>query len=227
MEANKENVSCNHVMLLPDKSKAKFRNLFKQFCFTRKKVSESELLHHSIPQEEHKSKFLHRGLIFVSVFIQIVLKHLAKPLKIFQHFLEDSLNHGVPQRDSEKYYTLLGFSDYRLDLDKTLKREDSKYYPALLMMACKWNLWTFTIFAMCTTQAFLCQEKNPDGDVIVVAFRGISMFVADDWSTDFDFSWVKIDGMGKGHMGFMMALGINKFSQFDEDYLGNFLWFLA
>ncbi|KAL2906280.1 NADH dehydrogenase [ubiquinone] 1 alpha subcomplex assembly factor 3 [Bienertia sinuspersici] len=191
MRANKENVTCNHVMLLPDKNKAKFGNLFKEFCFSRKKVSECELLNHSIPEEEHESKFIHKGMIFISIFIQIVLKHLSKPLKIFQHFLEDSLNYGVTQRDSEKYYTLLGFLDPRLDLDKTLKRGDSKYYPSLAMMASKLAYENKAFQHKCTTQAFLCREKNPDGDVIVVAFRGTSMFVAEDWSTDFDFSWLR------------------------------------
>ncbi|KAL2906274.1 Lipase [Bienertia sinuspersici] len=245
MEANKENVTCNHVMLLPDKNKAKFRNLFKEFCDTKEKITKIELLSHSIQEEGHESKFIHRGMIFVSIFIQIVLKHLSKPLKIFQHLLEDSLNYGVPQRDSEKYYTLLGFLDPRLDLDKTLKRGDSKYYPSLAMMASKLayenkavinatvtNRWKMEFVDFynfynefqhkCTTKAFLCREKSPDGDVIVVAFRGTSMFVAEDWSTDFDFSWVKIDGMGKGHMGFMMALGLNKFFKNDDDYLGDF-----
>ncbi|KAL2906275.1 Lipase [Bienertia sinuspersici] len=234
MRANKENVTC-HVMLLPDKNKAKFGNLFKEFVLVGK----------NIPEEEHESKFIHKGMIYISIFIQIVLKHLSKPLKIFQHFLEDSLNYGVTQRDSEKYYTLLGCLDPRLDLDKTLKRGDSKYYPSLAMMASKLayenkavinaaitNHWKMEFLEFynfynefqhkCTTQAFLCREKNSDGDVIVVAFRGTSMFVAEDWSTDFDFSWVKIDGMGKGHMGFMMALGLNKFSKNHDDYLGDF-----
>lgn len=73
-----------------------------------------------------------------------------------------------------------------------------------------------------TTQAFIFQQRNIDNDMIIVTFRGTSMFVADDWSTDFDFSWIKIDGMGKAHMGFMIALGLTKFSNNDQDLLGDF-----
>ena len=73
-----------------------------------------------------------------------------------------------------------------------------------------------------TTQAFIFQQQNIDNDMIIVTFRGTSMFVADDWSTDFDFSWIKIDGMGKAHMGFMIALGLTKFSNNEHDLLGDF-----
>ncbi|CAO2830896.1 unnamed protein product [Amaranthus hypochondriacus] len=74
-----------------------------------------------------------------------------------------------------------------------------------------------------TTQAFIMCERNTKGDKIIVAFRGTSPFDADDWSTDFDFSWCKIDGMGKTHMGFMIALGLQKYyHEDDSDKLGDY-----
>ncbi|KAL2906251.1 Lipase [Bienertia sinuspersici] len=75
-----------------------------------------------------------------------------------------------------------------------------------------------------TTQVFICGEKNLDGDIIVVAyaFRGTSMFVAHEWSTDFDFSWIEFDGIRKAHVGFIIDLCLNKYSHKDEDYLGDF-----
>ncbi|KAL2906250.1 putative feruloyl esterase A [Bienertia sinuspersici] len=244
MEAIKDHVSSGHVMLLPDKNEAKFGKLLHQFIFTFKNVSESELLHSKIPRDEHESKFLHRGMIFVSIFIQIALRYISKPLKIIQFFFEGILNLGAP-RDSEKYYSAVGHSDSRLDLDKKLKRGHPNYYPALAMMASKLSYENKAVIKKAvtkhwkmefvesynfynefqnkfTTQAFICREKNLDGDIIVVAFRGTSMFTADDWSTDFDFSWIEFDGIGKAHMGFMIALGLNKYSRKDEDYLGDF-----
>lgn len=73
-----------------------------------------------------------------------------------------------------------------------------------------------------TTQAFIMLEETEEDDKIIVAFRGTSPFDADDWSTDFDFSWCKVDGMGKIHMGFMVALGLQKYFPEDEDYYGYF-----
>jgi hypothetical protein len=61
---------------------------------------------------------------------------------------------------------------------------------------------------MHSTQAFICMDKPTDANAVVVAFRGTEAFDTYDWSTDFDFSWVKLPGLGGVHLGFLEALGL-------------------
>lgn len=61
---------------------------------------------------------------------------------------------------------------------------------------------------MKSTQAFVFMDKAEDANAVVVSFRGTEPFSGYDWSTDIDFSWVTIEGLGGVHLGFLEALGL-------------------
>ncbi|KAG9447854.1 hypothetical protein H6P81_013982 [Aristolochia fimbriata] len=65
------------------------------------------------------------------------------------------------------------------------------------------------------TQAFICMDGEQNAERIVVAFRGTEPFEANDWATDIDLSWLSMGPMGRAHLGFMKALGL----QNQKDYL--------
>ncbi|PSS18161.1 Lipase [Actinidia chinensis var. chinensis] len=59
-----------------------------------------------------------------------------------------------------------------------------------------------------STQVFILCDKPKDANLILISFRGTEPFDANDWSTDFDYSWYEIPKLGKVHMGFLEALGL-------------------
>ncbi|PIA39813.1 hypothetical protein AQUCO_02600342v1 [Aquilegia coerulea] len=64
------------------------------------------------------------------------------------------------------------------------------------------------------TQAFICCDRKENAQLIIVAFRGTEPFSGKDWATDLDLSWMSMGEMGRAHVGFMKALGL----QDEKDY---------
>ncbi|RWR76987.1 Phospholipase A1-IIbeta [Cinnamomum micranthum f. kanehirae] len=86
------------------------------------------------------------------------------------------------------------------------------------------NLWKmhFVQFFKCWnefeesgTYAYIFCDRSVDANLIVVSFRGTEPFDAKDWMADFELSWIKMGKMGRAHLGFMKAMGI----QDERDYL--------
>lgn len=251
--AAKESASNRHVTLLPDGiEKVTLINLIKEFMFSPS-ISQSNLLQHNIPKDEeskylHRNMiFLSLLILRVLKFLANPLKNFGSAI---EDFLNGILFLRKEERsmyeNSDGFISFIGQIDTRMELNKDIKHGDARYYPALSMMASKlayeneilikttisqrWKM-NFVEFHNCynevqkqpTTQAFIMREETAEDDKIIVAFRGTSPFDADDWSTDFNFSWCEIDGIGKIHMGFVVALGLKKYYHKDEDYSGEFL----
>nr|ACU20453.1 unknown [Glycine max] len=156
----------------------------------------------------------HRWLIVISILAQKLLQLVAKPLPLFGSCVEFllnlvALNGGgfsivlnflggklvLPNPESENYLSFIGNLDIRAKLEDAVQREDSKYYPALSMMASKacynnaaylkttvedyWKM-EFVGFYNClneyqgktTTQVLIALDKHEDRHTYVVAFRG-------------------------------------------------------
>ncbi|KAK2969987.1 hypothetical protein RJ640_008327 [Escallonia rubra] len=154
----------------------------------------------------------------------------------------------IPQRDSETFISAIGHLDGRIDLFKNEVFVEENGEPAsatrgiqldignqalmdLCMMASKLAYENanmhFVDFYNCwndyqqerSTQVFILCDKPKDANLILISFRGTEPFDADDWSTDFDYSWYEIPKLGKVHMGFLEALGLGnraKTSTFQE-----------
>ncbi|XP_059623897.1 triacylglycerol lipase OBL1-like [Cornus florida] len=211
------------------------------------------------PEGIHEEPFKFRWLVFVSILAQKALQFVSTPLAWFGNKLEMwlnllSTNHGflklvwnfmrgtvvIPDKLSATYSSFYGNVDDRVELDKSIKHGDSRYYAAFSVMAAKISyenkdyikktvedLWKMEFLGFydfwnefqekATTQAFMLRDKNVDPELIVVAFRGTEPFDADAWCTDFDISWYDFPGMGRVHGGFMKGLGLQKDASLPEE----------
>ncbi|CAH1422934.1 unnamed protein product [Lactuca virosa] len=144
----------------------------------------------------------------------------------------------IPVRGSATYISTIGHIDGRIDLmvgnDGTPAIQldaGNRSLMDLCMMASKlayenaiviknvvnqhWKMH-FIDFYNCwndyqkerSTQVFIFSDKPKDANLIVISFRGTEPFDADDWITDFDYSWYEIPKLGKVHMGFLEAMGL-------------------
>lgn len=144
----------------------------------------------------------------------------------------------IPQRGSTTFMSSTGFLDQRMNLYEADKPSNngidklgSRSLMDLCIMASKLsyendnvvqdvvlNLWKmhFVGFYNCwndyqkrmSTQVFILCDKPTDASLILISFRGTKPFDANDWSTDFDYSWYKIPELGRIHVGFLEALGL-------------------
>ncbi|XP_022940183.1 uncharacterized protein LOC111445886 [Cucurbita moschata] len=205
--------------------------------------------------EDSYNNFTDRWSIFISVLLQIILAAAATPLAKLDSFLVNlfnfiSFNGGIlgllakilkgkglvkPNEDSSDYTSVVGFADWRTDLDSSIPLHDTfRYYGGLTIMAAKiayeskpfvqsvvndrWKMKLLGFFnfwndfqGKATTQAFMFQNTaTDDPNIIVIAFRGTSPLDTYDWQVDADFSWYDIEGVGRIHSGFMKALGLQK-----------------
>ncbi|CAO2830891.1 unnamed protein product [Amaranthus hypochondriacus] len=197
--------------------------------------------------DDLENKYIHKGMIFVSISLLLFIKCIGNVLKNIGSYIEDFLNGkrkalSSIDKNSSDYISIVGQTDSRKELNKDIKHEDGRYYPSLSMMASKlayenesvirktvsqhWKM-EFLNFFDCynasekeaTTQAFLMREETRKDDKIILAFRGTSAFDAGDWRTDFDFSWCQVPGLGKTHKGFMTALGLENYYPNNNDQL--------
>ncbi|KAI3727396.1 hypothetical protein L1987_67210 [Smallanthus sonchifolius] len=157
-------------------------------------------------------------------------------LNIFANLLQGKMV-AIPRRGSATFISTIGHIDGRINLEASPPSEQIELQPGseslldLSMMASKLayenvaviknvvNLhWKMHLvdFYNCwneyekerSTQVFVFCDKPRDADLIVISFRGTEPFDADDWITDFDYSWYEIPNVGKVHMGFLEAMGL-------------------
>ncbi|KDP31939.1 hypothetical protein JCGZ_12400 [Jatropha curcas] len=202
--------------------------------------------------EAKEESFERRWLIFISIVVQKMLKLFSTPLSFLGSMIEMWLNllscNGnffrllfnllrgrliIPDKTSATFISFIGNFDKRLELDKDIAREDSRYNAALSMMASKasyenkaylqtivGDYWKMEFLGFYdywndyqdkdTTQVFLFRDKTDNKDTTVIAFRGTEPFDADAWCSDFDISWYELEGIGRIHGGYMKALGLQK-----------------
>ncbi|MCL7045989.1 hypothetical protein MKW94_007332 [Papaver nudicaule] len=146
------------------------------------------------------------------------------------------LFHGkliIPDKSAANFTSIIGITDTRLELDKNIRSGDCRYHGSLSAMAAKlayeneglvkdsvtnkWKMEFINFYDFwndyqdeASTQAFMFQDKKDDPELVVVAFRGTQPFYFDAWITDIDVSWYHLMGIGKLHVGFMKALGLQK-----------------
>ncbi|TXG52424.1 hypothetical protein EZV62_021593 [Acer yangbiense] len=213
-------------------------------------LEETRFVEFSDQADRHINNFRRRWLIFISVVAQKVLLFMRIPLAIVGYVLELCLNllssNGgflgllfnlftvkvvKPDRLSEKFMSVVGFADKRVELDRKIQPNNRKYYSSLSLMAAKLSYenqafiksivkdhWQMELLGSYdfwndyqkrfSTQALLLQDTRANPNVIVVAFRGTSPFDAIDWCTDIEISWYELQNVGKIHGGFMKALGL-------------------
>ncbi|OIW17237.1 hypothetical protein TanjilG_27434 [Lupinus angustifolius] len=158
---------------------------------------------------------------FLVDFVLNLLSHNGNLLGLLHNIIHGQI--VIPERGTETFISTIGQLDGRIDLYKeiALKPEmGNRPLMDLCIMASKlayenaqmhfvdfYNCWNDFQNKM-STQVFILCDKAKDANFILISFRGTELFAADDWITDFDYSWYEIPKMGKVHIGFLEALGL-------------------
>ncbi|KAL1207750.1 Triacylglycerol lipase OBL1 [Cardamine amara subsp. amara] len=178
--------------------------------------------------------FIRKPLAFIGGLLTYWLNLLTEnggSFKLIVHLLTGKL--VKPDESSSTYASFIGCSDRRVDLDQKINVGTIEYKSMLSAMASKIayenkpfitsvvkNNWKMDFVGFYDfynayqeknlTQAFMFKALNTDPNLIVVSFRGTEAFNADDWCTDLDVSWYELKNVGKVHVGFSRALGLQK-----------------
>ncbi|KAI3521282.1 hypothetical protein L1887_10743 [Cichorium endivia] len=180
-------------------------------------------------------KFFGKPMEWTGYVVDFILNLLSLNgglLGLLCNFLQGKII--IPRRGSATFISTIGHIDGRIELqpgDDIQLDPRNKSLMDLCMMASKlayeneivvknvvnlhWKM-NFIDFFNCwndyqkerSTQVFIFCDKPKDANLIVVSFRGTEPFDADDWITDFDYSWYEIPKLGKVHMGFLEAMGL-------------------
>ncbi|XP_022132571.1 uncharacterized protein LOC111005368 isoform X1 [Momordica charantia] len=173
-----------------------------------------------------------RLIIFVSILFQklvLAISNLAKKFKLMR---------GKLWAVSYKPYApKVNCRDWKIGGEKNVKlpEDNFKYYSALTVMASQlaytdyspqpnivqtvvegcWKMNLINTYKFrngfiekARTCAFMFQTTSTDPNVIILAFKGTSQCC--DCAVDVNFSWCSIPGVGRIHMGFMQALGLQE-----------------
>ncbi|KAF5793491.1 putative triacylglycerol lipase [Helianthus annuus] len=170
---------------------------------------------------------------YVVDFILNLLSLNGGLLPLFANLFQGKM--VIPERGTATFISTIGHIDGRINLEAEQRgielEPGSRSLMDLCMMASKlayenaavinnvvnlhWKMH-FVDFYNCwneyqkerSTQVFIFCDKPRDANLIVISFRGTEPFDADDWITDFDYSWFEIPNIGKVHMGFLEAMGL-------------------
>ncbi|KAK4390713.1 Lipase [Sesamum angolense] len=172
----------------------------------------------------------HRWVIVVSVIVRKIIKVFGKPMEWFGYLVEFILNllslngdflgllcrilHGtvvMPKRDSETFISAIGHLDGRVDLFKTESFSKEIGEPDFGKKTWQLEMGNLALMDLCMIASKLAYENaKVVRNVVDLHWKlpGTEPFDADDWITDFDYSWYEIPKLGKIHMGFLEALGL-------------------
>ncbi|KAL6996168.1 hypothetical protein U1Q18_006304 [Sarracenia purpurea var. burkii] len=109
----------------------------------------------------------------------------------------------VPERGSDTFISTIGHLDGRIDLYKNSSLVERASESASGGRGLRVEIGNLALMDLCIMASKLAYENAK-----VIRNVVNHPFDADDWSTDFDYSWYEIPKLGKVHMGFLEALGL-------------------